>query len=53
MDRNLRKLLDECTNDIAMQYQIAGITSSTVRNYIVSEMATAIRGAIGRPLARY
>ena len=43
MDRNLRKLLDECRNDIAMQYQIAGITSSTVRNYIVSEMATAIR----------
>jgi hypothetical protein len=44
MDRKLRKLLDECANDIVMQYQIAGITPATVRNYIISEMATAISG---------
>jgi hypothetical protein len=29
---------------IVMQYQIAEITPATVRNYIVSEMATAISG---------
>lgn len=42
MDRELRKSLDEHTNDIVKQYQIAGITPATVKTYIFREMATAI-----------
>ena len=44
MDRELRKLLDEHTNNIVKQYQIAGITPAAVMSYILSEMATAIGG---------
>lgn len=45
MDSELRKLLDEHTNNIVKQYQIAGITPATVKSYILSEMATAIGGS--------
>jgi hypothetical protein len=44
MDRELRKLLDEHTNDIVIQCRIAGITPATVKIYILGEMATAIDG---------
>lgn len=42
MDRKLRRLLDEHTNDVVKQYQLAGITPTTVKSYILGEMATAI-----------
>jgi len=41
MDKELRKLLDEHTNDFAKQCSLAGITPQTVKRYVLHEMAIA------------
>jgi hypothetical protein len=42
MDGTLRKLLESHSDNVSMQYQVAGITGDTVKQFILREMSTAI-----------
>ena len=42
MNKELRKLLDEHPHDVPRLYQLAGVTASTVKGYILAEMEIAI-----------
>jgi hypothetical protein len=44
MDEELRKLLDEHTDNVIKQYPLAGVTPETVKCYLLSEMAISISG---------
>jgi hypothetical protein len=41
MDSQLRKLLSDNFNDAAKQYELAGISTCTVKDYVLAEMAVA------------
>jgi hypothetical protein len=43
MDKSLRKQLHENRDNVVKQYQLAGITLSSVKDYVLREMAIAAK----------
>ncbi|HHQ6627609.1 hypothetical protein J8631_10540 [Serratia fonticola] len=43
MDKYLQKLLDENKGNITKQYQLVKVSNGTIREYILGEMATAVK----------